>query len=205
MGHASTPEPANLKCYYNKIFVDPCTGTNKCWADCGAESGSEADGGEQLVDNHCDYWISQDGYCGQGQAYEKEGYSAERGVRIAALEIPRTGEYRENPVNRLVLIAPWTVIVELVMTIPTRASCAGNHNLRKVSAHPKNASRKNAGGRSRFCAQRVQQKMDVDQNTVGPVHHHVRSIAIPDCVGVVEICLSVLVVNSVHQREKVDP
>ena len=68
-----TPEQANLDCYYNKIFVDPCIGTNKCWADCGAKSGGRADGGEQLVDNHCDYWISQDGFCGQGRAYENGG------------------------------------------------------------------------------------------------------------------------------------
>ena len=72
LGHTSTPEPANLKCYYNKPFVDPCTGTNKCWADCGAKSGG-GDGGKDLVDNHCDYWISQDGYCGQGPAYENGG------------------------------------------------------------------------------------------------------------------------------------
>ncbi len=73
LGHASTPEPANLKCYYNKPFVDPCTGTNKCWADCGAKSGGRADGGKDLVDNHCDYWISSGGYCGDGPQYKQDG------------------------------------------------------------------------------------------------------------------------------------
>jgi len=34
--------------------------------------------------------------------------------------------------------------------------------LRKVSVQPNNASRKNAGECIRFCARRVQQKMDAD-------------------------------------------
>jgi hypothetical protein len=72
-GKAQTPNQAvNLGCYYNKIFVNPCIG-NECWADCGAKSGDRSDGGKDLVDNHCDYWISQDGYCGQGPAYENGG------------------------------------------------------------------------------------------------------------------------------------
>ncbi len=72
LGHANTPEPANLKCYYNKIFVDPCEG-NECWADCGAKSGGRADGGRDLVNNHCNYRLSAGGYCGDGPAYNQDG------------------------------------------------------------------------------------------------------------------------------------
>ena len=57
-------------------------------------------------------------------------YSVERGAGIAAVEIPRTGEYRENRVNRLVLIVLYTVIVELTRTIPKTALCAGNKMIR---------------------------------------------------------------------------
>lgn len=62
--------------------------------------------------------------------------------------------------------------------------------LRKVSALRRYAKRRNAARLLHFCAQRVKQKMDADQKTVGPVQH-VPSIAIPEPAGVVEICLSV--------------
>ena len=171
-------------------------------------------------------------------------YSVERGAGIAAVEIPRTGEYRENRVNRLVLIVLYTVIVELTRTIPKTGGCAGNkmirvmvridpiivtlrvtlktvaiivfanattagpeidvkqEYLRKVSVHPTNAKMKDAASLLPGCAPWVQQKMDADQKTVGPVQH-VPSIAIPEFAVVVEICLSVILVNCVQDREKV--
>jgi hypothetical protein len=60
-------------CMYHKPFVDPCTGTNRCWADCGAKSGGKDDGGRDLVNNHCNYRLSAGGYCGDGPAYNQDG------------------------------------------------------------------------------------------------------------------------------------
>ena len=94
-GNTQTPTQENLECYFNKIFEDPCSGKNKCWADCGAKSGAgDGIGGEELVNNHCDHWISLNGYCGQGEAYEDQGIQC--GTRCADC---RSGDHNDGGIQ----------------------------------------------------------------------------------------------------------
>jgi hypothetical protein len=84
-----------------------CAGANRCWADCGAKSGGKDDGGKDLVDGHCDYWLSGGGYCGDGPDYKQDG-SVQCGTRynggIAANTKHTQRENKNDSVKSILLV-----------------------------------------------------------------------------------------------------